>query len=221
MSGHMRHESVTTFEPRSRRLRRRAQRVADQGSGRTKRLRLSVRSGRQGRDQSVKVLSSWPAGATQDHSTSDIKKIDVTLDPAMFACSPTCRSCTRSSRPSSPPAGRHAEHEDPQRGPRRRRQPFRPEGHRQRPPGLDPPPRTTAVAASPSAQAAQPCGQGQQEESAGMRSALSDRAGRRQGAGRQRVGWMPSTRRQGRLAQLVRHRQVARRRRFATMPPRR
>ena len=75
----------------------------------------------------------------------------VELDDAMFGIQPNVPVMHQvvTAQLAKPPR-RHAEHQDPQRGPRRRRQAVPPEGHRQRPPGFDRTRRTTPAVASPS-----------------------------------------------------------------------
>ena len=102
------------------------------------------------------------------------------------ASSPTCRSCTRSSTAQlAARAVRHADHQDPRRGPRRRRQAVAPEGHRPRPPGSIRAPqwRGGGVALGPEAPQLRP--EDAQEDDA-PRAALGAVRSRRRRQGRRR-----------------------------------
>jgi large subunit ribosomal protein L4 len=102
----------------------------------------------------------------------------VELDAATFGIQPNVPVMHQVVTAQLAAPGRHPEHQDPQRGPRRRRQAVPPEGHRQRPSGLDP--RTALLrwwrGPRPEAPLVRPEDPKKMIKLA-LRSALSDRAG--------------------------------------------
>ena len=89
---------------------------------------------RQGRQAGEQVMASI---TVKTPSAPD--KGTVELADELFGIQPNVpRDAPGRHRPAGPPPGRHPEHQDPRRGARRRSQAVPPEGHRQRPPGLDP-----------------------------------------------------------------------------------
>ena len=122
-------------QPRGRRGRRRAQPAARAGAvpgpnGGVVIVRNAVKGGRR--------ADAWQRSPSRPPTGKDAGSVDL-ADDGRSASSRTCRVMHQvvTAQLGRPP-GRHAEHEDPRRGPRRRRQAVAPEGHRPRPSGLDP-----------------------------------------------------------------------------------